>query len=123
MSPIAGLLRLASVVICLIVVASFTIFAVDQANGASGNLREALVKGAPSNTNDEGPSTSASSPAGEGGVHKAVDEVSNSLLSPFSGITAGWTSIWTIKVVDVLLTLVVYGFGLGFLARVLKSRR
>jgi hypothetical protein len=136
MSSIAVLLRLASVLICLIVLASFTIFAVDQAKGASSHQQAALLKGAPSDTNGEGPSKSASSStrAGaahrtvaevspEGGVHRAVDEVSNRLTSPFSGVTAGSKSVWTIQSVDLLLALVVYGFGLGFLARVLQSRR
>jgi hypothetical protein len=136
MSSIAGLLRLASVVICLIVLASFAIFAVDQAKGASTHQQQALAKGAPSNTNGEGPSkpASASTRAGaahktidetsaEGTVHKTVDEVSNSLTSPFSGVTAGSKSAWTIQSVDLLLALVVYGFGLGFLARVLNGRR
>ena len=122
MSSIAGLLRLASVVICLIVVASFTIFAVDQAKGASSQ-QEPLVRGAPSNTNGEGQSKSGSSSADESGVHKTVDEASNSLTSPFSGITAGSKSVWTIHGVNLLLALVIYGFGLGFLARVLQGRR
>ena len=123
MSSIAGLLRLASVVICLIVVASFTIFAVDQAKGASSHQQEALVRGAPSNTNGEGQGKSGSSSADESGVHKTVDEASNSLTSPFSGITAGSKSGWTIHGVNLLLALVIYGFGLGFLARVLQVRR
>jgi hypothetical protein len=123
MSSIAGLLRLASVVICLIVVASFSIFAVDQAKGASSHQQEALAKGAPSNTNGEGPSKSGSSSAQESGAHKAVDEVSNKLTSPFSGITAGSKSRWTVHGVNLLLALIIYGFGLGFLARVLQGRR
>ena len=122
MSSIAGLLRLASVVICLIVVASFTIFAVDQAKGASGQ-QEGLVRGAPSNTDGEGQGKSGSSSADESGVHKTVDEASNSLTSPFSGITAGSKSVWTLHGVNLLLALVIYGFGLGFLARVLQGRR
>jgi hypothetical protein len=136
MSSIAVLLRLASMVICLIVLASFTIFAVDQAKGASSHQQAALVKGAPSDTNGEGTSKSAGSSTREGavhktadetspqgGVHRMVDEFSNSLTSPFSGVTAGSKSVWAIQGVDLLLALVVYGFGLGFLARVLQSRR
>jgi hypothetical protein len=123
MSSIAGLLRLASLAICLIVLASFTIFAVDQAKGASSHQQQALVKGAPSNTNGEGRGKSGSSAAKESSAHKAVDEVSNSLTSPFSGITAGSKSSWTIHGTDLLLALVIYGFGLGFLARVLQGRR
>src|SRR5271154_7196338 len=103
MSSIAGLLRLASLAICLIVLASFTIFAVDQAKGASSHQQEALAKGAPSDTNGEGTRRSGSSSSKESSVHKTVDEASNSLTSPFSGITAGSKSSWTIHGTDLLL--------------------
>jgi hypothetical protein len=130
-SSILGLLRLASLAICLVVIASFAIFVFEQARGAATDQREALVKGAASNTDGESPRTSeASTPPStsttsspENGIHKAIDEASENLTSPFSGITAGSSSAWTINGVNLLLTLVIYGFGVGFLANVLRSRR
>ncbi len=117
-SSFAGLLRLASVVICLIVIASFGIFAVDQAKGASTNQQQELTVG----TRAETPRVSGSRAVPEGSVHKAIDDASNSLTSPFSGVTSGSSSEWTIHGVNLLLTLVIYGFGLGFIARVLRMR-
>jgi hypothetical protein len=117
LSSIAGLLRLASAVICLIVIASFAIFAVEETKGASAHQRQEL-NGEPA-AGTRSPGTSSSH---EGAVHKAIDEASAELTSPFSGITSGSSSQWVIRGVGLLLTLIVYGFGLGYLARVLRVR-
>jgi hypothetical protein len=61
-------------------------------------------------------------PSHTGSVHKAIDEASNTLTSPFAGVTAGSTSQWAIRGANLLLALVVYGFGLGFLARLIAVR-
>jgi hypothetical protein len=123
MSSIAGLLRLASLVICLIVLASFAIFVVDQAKGASTHQQEEVNHGAAATTTSAGtPSSPNTSASHDGTVHKAIDEASNNLTSPFSGVTSGSSSEWVIRGVNLLLALAVYGFGLGYLARVLRVR-
>jgi len=107
-------MRLASFVICLIVIASFAIFVVDQSKTASAHQTREIVSG-----------PSVSSPkAGErpGGVHKAIDEASEQLTSPFAGIVWSTSSEWVIRGVKLLLALAVYGFGLSYLARVLRVR-
>jgi hypothetical protein len=117
-SSIAGLMRLASVVICLIVIASFAIFAIDQTKGASAHQQQELTVG----TRDAPGDTPKSAPAHESGLHEAIDEASNQLTSPFSGVTSGSSSEWAIHGVNLLLALAVYGFGLGYLARVIRVR-
>jgi hypothetical protein len=116
LSSLAGLMRLASIVICLIVIASFAIFVVDQTNSASTHQQEALG-GGPVATNSH-----KASPTHESTVHKTIDDASNELISPFSGITSGSSSQWAIRSIDLLLALIVYGFGLGFLARVIRVK-
>jgi hypothetical protein len=117
-SPIVQLLRLASIVICLIVIASFASFAVEQTKTASGNQQEAIATGA-----EPGAVASAKHPSThEGSVHKALDEASNELTSPFAGIVSGTSSEWAIRGVKLLLALLVYGFGLSYLARMLRVR-
>ena len=111
-------MRLASVVICLIVIASFTIFAVDQTKGASVHQQQELTVGTRAATS----SAPKSTPAHEGAVHEAIDEASNKLTSPFSGVTSGSSSEWAIHGVNLLLALAIYGFGLGYLARVIRVR-
>jgi hypothetical protein len=115
---IARLLRLASIVICLIALASFITFAVDQAgNGSSRQQAE---------VNDAGPpgtvTTDQSKSSHESSLHEAIDKAFSTVASPFSGVISGSSSQWTIHIVDTLLVLLVYGFGLSFVARLLPGR-
>jgi hypothetical protein len=106
-------LRLASVTICLIVIASFVIFAVNQTKSASTHQQAVLAENG-----------TASQPASkhEGGLHRTIDDVSAELTSPFAGIVSGSSSEWTTRTVKLLLALLIYGFGLGYLARVVRVR-
>jgi TRAP-type C4-dicarboxylate transport system permease small subunit len=110
---LARLLRIASVVICLISVAWFLLFALNQTSSAS-NHQQAEIYTAPG-----APTSNPSTPAPVGGPHKVVNEVFSTLSSPFSGVASG-SSEWTIHIVDTLLVLLVYGFGLAFVARLLR---
>jgi hypothetical protein len=121
MSSFAGLLRLASLVICVIVIAAFGMFVFDQAKGASAHQQQAVATGAPSNTTGESSSTSSTSTGKLSAPHRVLDEVSNGLTSPFSAITAGSDHEWAVHGVNLLLALLVYGFGFAYLARVLKA--
>jgi hypothetical protein len=122
LSLIAGLLRLASIVICLIVVASFAIFAVDQTRGASVHQQEEVNGGAAPTTSTGTPGSPRTSSAHESTLHKAIDEASSNLTSPFSQITSGSSSEWVVRGVNLLLALIIYGFGLGYLARMIRVR-
>ena len=115
-SWIVRLLRLASFVICAIVIVSFAVFALDRTKTASNHQTEAISgRAAPSSSNSaEG--------SHEGSLHKAIDETSAHLTSPFAGVISGSDSEWANRGVRLLLALVVYGFGLSFLARTLRVR-
>jgi hypothetical protein len=113
LSILAGLLRLASIVICLIVIASFAIFVANQTSSASAHQQEEV----------SGQVATQKTPSKhESTVHKTIDEASNELTSPFSSISSGWSSQWAIRGVNLLLALIVYGFGLGFIARAVRVR-
>jgi hypothetical protein len=113
-SPIVKLLRFASIVICMIVIASFAIFVYGQTKTASKHQVEE-VSGGPTVTTSTGPTH-------ESAIHEAIDEASQQLTSPFAGVVSGSSSEWVIRGVKLLLALAVYGFGLGYLARVLRVR-
>ncbi len=113
--PLAALLRVASRIACLIVIASFAIFAVNQASSASAHQQNEV-------SGNTTPTASTTSPSHEGSVHSVIDEVSSELTSPFSGITAGNTNQWVVRGVGMLMALLVYGLGLGYLARMLRIR-
>lgn len=114
-STFVKLLRVASLVICAIVVASFATFAVEQTKSASGH-QQAELKG------EVAPGSAVRTSNKEGSVHKTLDEAFNELTSPFAGIVSGSSSEWAIRGVKLLLALLVYGFGLSYLARVLRVR-
>jgi hypothetical protein len=118
-SSIVKLLRFASLVICAIVIASFAIFVLNQTSTASKHQSEE-VSSTPSVSANE--SATGASKAHEGSVHKVIDEASQELTSPFAGIVSGSNSEWLIRGVELLLALLVYGLGLGYLARVLHVR-
>jgi hypothetical protein len=131
----ARTLRLASIAACLITIASFAVFAVDQTGSASAHQQSVLNGGTPVNSPEQsttGQSTAAAenlrqpgsnaSTAHESTARKVIDEASNALTSPFSGVTAGWTSQWSIRGAKLLLALALYGFVLGFIARFARVR-
>ena len=117
--------------ICLIVGASFFVFAINQTKSASAQQTEEVNGGKPvaggnttsATTNANATTTStANAPKKENSVHKALDEASSSLTSPFAGIVSSSDSEWATRGIRLLLALVVYGFGLGYLARMLRVR-
>jgi hypothetical protein len=113
-SSLAKLLRLSSWVICLIVLASFVIFVVEETSSASTHQQEELI---------EHPSASSGAPVKhESTLHKKIDEASDFFTSPFAGIVSGSSSQWVIHLVKTALALLVYGFGLSYLARVIRVR-
>ena len=114
LSGLAKVIRLVSVAICLIVILAFIVFAVNQTKSASAHQREelgespaAIHKGQNANR--------------ESSIHKDLDEASAELTSPFSGIVSS-SSEWADHSVRLVLALLVYGFGLGYVARVLRVR-
>ncbi len=115
---LARIMRLASIVSCLIALASFVTFAVNQSSSASSHQQAEVNNAAPGGSASSNPSK----PGQEGALHKAIDKAFSTLSSPFSGVTSGSNSQWTIQIVDTLLVLLVYGFGLSFLARLLPGR-
>jgi hypothetical protein len=124
LSSLAGALRLASIVICLVVIASFGLFVVNQTSTAAAH-QQRLVNGTappPGTPANGGASSGKSSSAQESSLRRAIDDTANTFTSPFSGVTAGSSSEWVIRGTNLLLVLIVYGFGLGFLARVIRVR-
>jgi hypothetical protein len=109
------LLRIASFAICAIVIVSFMVFALDRTRTASKQQTQA-ISGTPATASTSAPATH------ENALHKAIEETSEQLTSPFAGVVSGAESEWASRGVKLLLALAVYGFGLGYLARMLRVR-
>jgi hypothetical protein len=104
-------IRIASFVICLIVIASFVIFAVGETKSASNQQQESLSGG-----------SGQVAPQHKSELHKAIDDASRELTSPFSGIVSSSSGEWAERIVTLAIALAIYGFGLSYLARVLRVR-
>jgi hypothetical protein len=117
LSPLAGALRLASAVLCLIVVASFVLFAVDQTSSASAHQQAVVNAAAPG---AHAPATSTHK--GESSARKTIDEASKAVTSPFSFATDATSNEWLSRGIALVLTLLVYGFALSFIARTIRVR-
>jgi hypothetical protein len=119
---LARILRYSSLICCAIVLVSFSLFAIDQAGAASKDSQagisgqQAGSKPAPSG-GDEQPRDS-----GHGRVRTAIDDADHNLVSPFAGLANGSSSDWVRRGVPLLVALLVYGFGLGYLSRFAAGR-
>jgi hypothetical protein len=112
-SGLTGLALLASRIVCLIVIAWFAIFVVNQSKAAASRQLGELA-GTPQQSQTH-------APAKRSGLTKTLDEVARTVTTPFASITSG-RSPWAEHGLDTLLALLVYGFGVGFIARLVRLR-
>jgi hypothetical protein len=117
---IVRLVGIGSLLACTIVIASFSLFAVNETSTASTHQQQELkAETAPSTTAAPSQTPARSH---ESSVRKAIDEASEWLTSPFSGLTSGSHSEWAVRSIDLVLALFVYGFCVGFLRRMARVR-
>jgi hypothetical protein len=98
---------------------SFGFFASDQAGAGSKKTVSQIA------VNDSSESTPTQAPAPKEKKHNpvrtAIEKVNDQLVSPFSGIVAG-DSPWTEHIAQTVLAFLVFGLGLGFVARYAATR-
>lgn len=111
-STLAGILLLASRIVCLIVLAAFVVFVVDQTSNASAHQQNKISEGSAPTSDAKHEST----------LHRTLDETSDTLTSPFAGVVSGSSDGWTVHIVRTVLALLVYGFGVAFLVRFIRVR-
>jgi hypothetical protein len=111
---ISRVLRLMAFVCCALVVASFAMFARDQMAGASQHQQSELVAGAPS-TAPAAPAKPHAQP------RRFIDQAAKALTAPFTAIVES-SNQWVKHGLPALFALLVYGLGLGYLARFSSAR-
>jgi hypothetical protein len=94
----------------LLVVLSFAMFARDQMSGASKHQQQEITSGAP---HDPGVSPTATKHAQP---RRFIDGAAKALTSPFRSIV-NTSSEWVRHGIPTFIALLVYGLGLGYLAR------
>ena len=98
-----------ALICCFLVAASFSLFALDQLAGASKHQQNEIT------------SSAAVAPIPQEAKHHGqprqfIDDASQTLTSPFSSIVQS-NSQWVTRGVPAIIALLVYGVGLGYLAR------
>ena len=96
-----------SFVCCVLIIASFAFFAVDQVSGASNQQVAELSSPA---------TNSPSKDVHHGALRRFVDEAASDLVYPFHSL-ARTSSEWGNELLLLVLGLTVYGVGVGYLAR------
>ena len=119
---LARVLTWASTIAALAVLASFAMFAIDQAqNGSKQQIAKLGVELQPTNaaTNvnqaDPSPKTERQREKMHGQVREAIDDADDVLIKPFAGAVSS-SSIWEQRGIPALLAFLVFGVGLRILA-------
>jgi hypothetical protein len=112
-------LRIASIVLSLIILAGFLMFAVDEFNRASSAQRSEL---AGYEQPDPTPAGERAREARNSNVREYIDDANDILLRPFAGVASSSSSRWVQRLVPTVLALLVFGFLLAFLSRFMRGR-
>jgi len=122
-----SLIRLLGIVCSAIVLLGFAFFATDEMGRGSQNQQNALASEL-SSTDD--PPPVAPSPEEEaqrervnGPFREAVEDANDLLIGPFAGLVGSADNTWVTHGVPALLGLLLYGFCLGMLAKMLPKHR
>jgi hypothetical protein len=108
---VSKFLRLAAFVCCAVVLTSFALFAIDQTNGGEARA-EQEIQGVLH------PVVPPEKPVGQ--PRKFIDQAAHDLTTPFNHI-ADKDDKWASHLVPTVLALLLFGLGLGFLARTVQA--
>ena len=117
-----GLLRTVSIVAGAIVLLSFALFAIDETRTASQKSAAAVAGLDATRASDPSPRQERARERAHSRAREAVDDADDVLVAPFAPVVSSADSSWLRRGVPTLLALIVYGFGLSFLARYARGR-
>ena len=116
------LLRAVSLVASAVVVLSFGLFALDETRAASQRTTAEVEGLEAARTADPNPAQERARERAHSSGRELIDDADDTLLSPFTWAAPDTTNKWALRGVPALAALVVYGFGLSFLARYAHGR-
>ena len=128
-----SIIRLVAISISAIVLLGFAFFAVDQMDRGSETQQQALESGpdrrlADGELNVDAGSPVSPTPAEESlrerrnsSFRELVDDANDVLLAPFADLIDS-DNAWVSHAIPTILALLLYGLGLGMLARMLPKR-
>jgi hypothetical protein len=112
-------LRIAAILVSVVIVLSFVLFAIDELSGASQRNEAKLAQDLEANPP---PAAERQREKDHGSIRETIDDANDVVVSPFQGIVSSNDSRWVQRGVPALLALLIFGFGLGFLARYTRGR-
>jgi len=115
-SSVTGLVLFASRIACLIVIAWFVVFAVGQSSRAATQQSNEVATATKGAVKVQTPVVHESS------ARKTLDSAEEVVTKPFASLTSGVGNAWLLHGEVTLLTLLIYGLGFGFVARLVRVR-
>ena len=103
-------------------VAGWGWFVIDETSAASKNTTSEIAGAVAAQAPSPDPDQERDRERVNSKAHEWVDDANDVLLKPFAAVVDGSSSKWVRRSIPALLALVVYGFGLGLLARVAAGR-
>jgi len=115
------LLSWTAVVLSGLVLLSFGLFAIDEGRGAS-SASQTGIAGTAAAAPVPSPRQEALRERAHQPAREAIDDATDVLLSPLAIAVPDDGGVWAQRGIPTLLALVLYGAGLGYLARFTKAR-
>jgi hypothetical protein len=117
-----GLLRTAAIAASAIVLVSFALFAIDETRDASQKSTAGIAGLEATRASDPSPREERARERAHSRAREVIDDADDVLVAPFAGVVSDSSNSWARRGVPSLIALVVYGFGLSFLARYSRGR-
>jgi hypothetical protein len=117
-----SLIRFVAMAASACVLLGFVLFALDESSTASQKSQDAIAGRKASQTTDPSPEQERARERAHSAPREVVDDINDVLLAPFAWIEPENADRWLRRGVPTLVALIVYGFGLGFLARYAHGR-
>jgi len=117
-----GLVRTASIVASVIVLLSFALFALDETRDAAKESAAAVAGLEATRSSEPSASEERARERAHSATREHIDDADDVLVKPFAFVANSSDSSWVRRGVPTLLALLVYGFGLSFLARYARGR-
>lgn len=117
-----SLLRGFAVLASLLVVAGWGLFVVGEARNATDQTRTEIEGRRAARAADPSPEQERARERAHSDARELVDDANDVLLSPFAPVTEEASSRWVRRSVPAAIALLVYGVGVGFLARFAAGR-
>jgi hypothetical protein len=115
-------LRALSIATSLVVLTGWTLFAIDESRAASGQSQAQIAGFQATSRPSPTPGQERAREKAHGSLRERIDDVDDALLSPFAFLTDNSPSTWARRSVPAMVALLVYGFGLSYLARFARGR-